>query len=93
MKYVHHADLTCLVQAQSFQAQHEQIERYTFPFRGPVDKVKDAVRVAAQLALESRAKRGCRSGRLHVELDEDCPGSGRVVDHIARIDPSKEPSQ
>jgi len=88
MQFVHHADLTCLAQAASFTAQQQQLERYTFPFAGtPGDdfSVKSAVKQAIQRALESRANRGTSTGRMHVELDLDNPGTGRVVDHIARI--------
>src|SRR3990167_2243395 len=84
MKYVHHADLTCLAQAGSFNAGHFQIERYTFPFTGPEGKEKDSVRHAIKEAIEARENRGVSGGRLHVELDEENPGSGRVVDHVPR---------
>jgi hypothetical protein len=83
-KYVHDANLTCLAQAVAHDAGHQQIERYTFPFRGPPEGIKEMVRFAVQRALESRRNRGLKSGRLHVELDEDLPGAGRVVDHIPR---------
>lgn len=86
MKYVHNPDLTCLAQLICFDANQGQIERYTFPFSAPPGMVKTAVRKAVAAALESRAKRRMTSGRIHVELDEDNPGSGRVVDHLPRGD-------
>ena len=86
MKYVHHPDLTCLVQAMCFDAEHGQIERYTFPFSASPSNVKTAVRKAVEAALAARRARRMTSGRMHVELDEDNPGSGRVVDHLPRGD-------
>lgn len=84
MKYVHHPDLTCYAQAGAFNAGHFQIERYAFVFAGPENKLKESVRSAVREALEARANRGVAGGRLHVELDEDTPGAGRVVDHVPR---------
>lgn len=85
MKYVHHPDYTCLTQYHAFDAGHQQIERYTFPFKAHSEElVKDAIRAATKAAIESRGKRGLSTGRLHVEIDEDAPFSGRVVDHIPR---------
>lgn len=83
-KFVHHADLTCLAQAGAFNAGHLQIERYTYPFSGPADKTKQSVMFAIKEALAGREARGLLGGRLHVELDEENPGSGHVVDHLPR---------
>lgn len=83
-KFVHHPDLTCLAQAGAFNAGHFQIERYAFPFSGPAEKIKTSVRSAIKEALEARENRSVKGGRLHVEIDEDEPGSGRVVDHVPR---------
>lgn len=86
-KFVHHADLTCYAQQGSFNAGHKQIERYTFPFSGAPDKIKESVKLAIAEALEARDRRGgLKVGRLHVELDEENPGSGRVVDHLPRFE-------
>lgn len=94
MKYVHDANLTCYAQAGAFNINHFQIERYTYPFTGPEGKVKESVRYAVKEALEARTARGVLGGRLHVELDEDSPGSGRVVDHVPRWSNEKaEPQQ
>jgi hypothetical protein len=96
MKYVHHADFTCLTQSISFSAAHKQLERYTFPFSGQDGgdgmAVKSAVRAAVKQALQFRANRGITIGRMHVEMDEDNPGSGRVVDHVARIEEVSPPT-
>lgn len=83
-KFVHHPDLTCLAQAVANNVSHFQIERYTFPFAGPEKKIKESVRYAVKEALEARHNRGVSGGRLHVEIDEDEPGAGRVVDHVPR---------
>lgn len=89
MKFVHHPDYTCLTQAKAFDVGQRQLERYTFPFSGVAGddtSIKTAVKVAIQQALESRANRGTNIGRMHVELDDDNPGTGRVVDVIARLE-------
>lgn len=83
--FVHHADYTCLSQAVAFAAEHRQIERYCYPFKtSPGSDEKTAVRAAINEAMEARRKRDIRIGRMHVEIDLDNPGCGRVVDHLPR---------
>lgn len=84
MAYVMHEDLTCLAQAGGFNAGHFQIERYEFLFEGSEKALKQSVRSAVREAMEAREKRGVQGGRLHVELDSERPGAGRVVDHVPR---------
>lgn len=84
-QYTHHPDYTCLAQVATFNAGHRQIERYTFPFSAVNGKnEKLAVMGAIAEAMESRRKRGMDAGRLHVEMDLEHPGHGRVVDHLPR---------
>ena len=82
---MHHADYTCLAQAIAFTAEHRQIERYCYPFKtAPGADEKTSVRSAINAAMEARRKRDIRIGRMHVEIDLDNPGCGRVVDHLPR---------
>lgn len=90
MKYVHHPDFTCLSQSIAFSRNQTQTERYEYPFVGPPEHMKANVRIAVYAALEAREKRGISAGRMHVEIDEDNPGGGRVVDNVQRLEESAE---
>lgn len=82
---MHHADYTCLAQKIAFDSAHRQIERYCYPFKtAPGADEKTSVRSAINEAMEARRKRDIRIGRMHVEIDLDNPGCGRVVDHLPR---------
>lgn len=80
-EYYHFADFNCISNERARDKGFPWLEQYGFPFRSPDPReLKEAMRVAVDKALESRAKRGIKYGRMKVEVL--IPESGNLNEAI-----------